>query len=463
MNEPPPQSERQNNEPRKLHTESVSSGAAALSSLGILATKLAAKPFNVVVSIIVANHLGPDDKGIAAWIVVLVSIAAYFFGFGCGSAIRFLLAGRSETLRELAWTSIAMGLLNGLIGSISLATMAHYDLMGPLSRELSPELRYTIIVCLPFLVIETILNRALIGESRYKFTNLVEFGSSFLYSLLLIFLVLVLHWELYGANLALFLTRGISVFATVFYVFRVYSPVFRIDWEVCYRSYNYGFRVWIGGMTVFMNMYLDSLIVGWKLPAAAMGNYSVAATIARSLTMLPQAINVVLTNRLIGLERRQAIEEAAMLHRSTFWLVIASALLLAIAGYVLLPLVMPTFRETPVVFLILLLGTICSASTTILNSYFASQGMPGRSSIAQLVGFVVGGALTPLFIGQWSGVGGAIGSSLTYLTVAGLMWYFFLRQDSRVALSVFAFRIADWNWMLGQIKAAWVRFRRTPT
>ncbi|MFN9249307.1 MAG: hypothetical protein ACK6DS_19800, partial [Planctomycetota bacterium] len=158
MNEPPPQSERQNNEPRKLHTESVSSGAAALSSLGILATKLAAKPFNVVVSIIVANHLGPDDKGIAAWIVVLVSIAAYFFGFGCGSAIRFLLAGRSETLRELAWTSIAMGLLNGLIGSISLATMAHYDLMGPLSRELSPELRYTIIVCLPFLVIETILN-----------------------------------------------------------------------------------------------------------------------------------------------------------------------------------------------------------------------------------------------------------------------------------------------------------------
>ncbi|MFN9878832.1 MAG: hypothetical protein ACK557_10180, partial [Planctomycetota bacterium] len=80
-----------------------------------------------------------------------------------------------------------------------------------------------------------------------------------------------------------------------------------------------------------------------------------------------------------------------------------------------------------------------------------------------LVGFVVGGALTPLFIGQWSGVGGAIGSSLTYLTVAGLMWYFFLRQDSRVALSVFAFRIADWNWMLGQIKAAWVRFRRTPT
>ncbi|MFN9916632.1 MAG: hypothetical protein ACK53L_28840, partial [Pirellulaceae bacterium] len=134
--------------------------------------------------------------------------------------------------------------------------MAHYDLMGPLSRELSPELRYTIIVCLPFLVIETILNRALIGESRYKFTNLVEFGSSFLYSLLLIFLVLVLHWELYGANLALFLTRGISVFATVFYVFRVYSPVFLIDWEVCYRSYYYGFRVWNGGMTVFMNMYL---------------------------------------------------------------------------------------------------------------------------------------------------------------------------------------------------------------
>jgi O-antigen/teichoic acid export membrane protein len=138
----------------------------------------------------------------------------------------------------------------------------------------------------------------------------------------------------------------------------------------------------------------------------------------------------------------------------------AAAIVLGIGGYILMPLVMPAFKETPIVFLILLIGTVCSASTTILNSYFASQGMPGRSSIAQLAGFLVGGVLTPLLILKWSTIGGAMGSSLIYLIIAGLMWYFFWRQNSREALGVFALRATDWAWLAGQIKAVGVRFKR---
>lgn len=451
------------NDPTKGTERSNVGGAAAFSSLGILATKIAAKPISILVSIITANFLGPDDKGIAAWIVVVVSIAAYFFGFGCGAAIRFLLAGRTETLKELAWTSIAIGFANGLLGSTVLGTLVHFDLLGALTRELSPAICGTIIGCLPFLVIETILNRALIGEARYRFTNLVEFGGALLHSLLLVLFVLLLKWDLFGANLAFFMTRGVSVFATVWYVFRNYNPVFTFDWNLCVRSYSYGLRVWIGGMSIFLNMYLDSLFVGWTLSAAAMGNYSVAVTIARSLSMLPQAINVVLTNRLVGLEKRQAIRDTALLHRSTFWLIAVASIISGVCGYFLVPLVMPEFKETPVVFVILLVGTVCAASTTILNSYFASQGMPGRSSIAQLVGVLIGGFLTPVLIWKWSAIGGAIGSSLIYLISAGLMWYFFWRQDSREANRVFAFRSSDWVWLMGQIKAARGRIKRSAT
>ena len=151
-----------------------------------------------------------------------------------------------------------------------------------------------------------------------------------------------------------------------------------------------------------------------------------------------------------------------MLHRSTFWIVAFASIVLGVVGYIFLPIVMPAFKETPVVFLILLFGSICSASFTILNSYFASQGMPGRSSIAQLVGFLVGGIVTPLLVWKWSGIGGAIGSSLIYLIIAVLMWYFFWRQNSREAMRVFAFRSTDWEWIASQIKAATGRIRQTP-
>ena len=433
-----------------------------MSSLGIFATKVAAKPFSIVVSIIAANFLGPSDKGIAAWIVVLVSIAAYVFGFGCGSAIRFLLAGRKETLKHLAWTSIAMGLLNGLIGSVVIATLAHFDLLGSLTKAIPETIKWVIVASIPLMVVESVLNRALIGEARYKFINLLELAGAILYPLLLVLFVLVLDWGLFGANLAFFAMRGTSFLVTIIYVFREYAPIWRFDWDVCWRSYSYGLRIWVGGLSIFLNMYLDSLFVGWTMSAATMGNYSIAVTIARSVMMLPQAVNIVLTNRLIGLERQQAIHEAAMLHRSTFWIVAFASIVLGVVGYIFLPIVMPAFKETPVVFLILLFGSICSASFTILNSYFASQGMPGRSSIAQLVGFLVGGIVTPLLVWKWSGIGGAIGSSLIYLIIAVLMWYFFWRQNSREAMRVFAFRSTDWEWIASQIKAATGRIRQTP-
>jgi O-antigen/teichoic acid export membrane protein len=433
-----------------------------LSSLGIFATKVVAKPFNIAVSIIAANFLGPADKGVAAWIMVLVSISAYVFGFGCGSAIRFLLAGRTETLKHLAWTSIVMGLVNGLVGSFSILLLVQVDLLGSLTHAIPQSIKWVIIVSIPLMVVESVLNRALIGEARYKFINQMELGSAVLYPLLLMLFIFVFEWGLFGANLAFFATRGSSFLATIIYVFREYAPIRRFDWDFCRRSYSYGLRIWIGGLSIFLNMYLDSLFVGWTMSAATMGNYSIAVTIARSVMMMPQAINIVLTNRLIGLDRHQAVREAVMLHRSTFWIVALASAILGAIGYFVLPIAMPEFEETPIVFLILLVGSICSASFTILNSFFASQGMPGRSSIAQLVGFLVGGIVTPILVWKWSGIGGAIGSSMIYLIIAVIMWYFLWQQNSREAMKAFAFRLADWKWIMGQMRAATIRFRGKP-
>lgn len=422
-----------------------------------------AKPLNIIISIIAANILGPEEKGVAAWIIVLISIAAYVFSFGCGSAIRFLLAGRSETLKHLAWTSIAVGFLNGTVGSVVIATLAYNDMLGLLTKAIPETTKWAILVLIPVMVVESVLNRALIGEARYKFINLLELASALFYPLLLVLFVIFFDWGLLGANLAFFITRGTCLVGTLIYVFREYTPIWRFDWDICLRSYTYGLRVWLGGMTVFLNMYLDSLFVGWSMPAATMGSYSIAVTIARSVMILPQAVNIVLTNRLIGLERHQAIQETALLHRSTFWVVILASIVLGGIGYVLLPLAMPEFKETPSVFLILLLGSICSASFTILNSFFASQGMPGRSSIAQVVGFLLGGFVTPFLVWKWSGIGGAIGSSLIYFIIAVIMWFFFWWQNSNVAVRAFEFRLADWNWIVGQIKAATGLLRRTPS
>lgn len=436
-----------------------------MQSLGILATKLAGKPFGVVVSVIAANFLGPESKGIAAWIVVLVSIASYTFGFGCASALRFVLVRTKQNLTDLAWSAIAMGLFNGLLGAITIWFLAEKQWLGNLTQQIPAGMMEVIVVSLPFFVLDNMFTRALIGEQRYKFVNLSELATNVGFSLLMVLLVIVLDWGLLGANIAFFASRWGQFLANLVYIFVQYRPRLTLNWDVCRESYAYGLRIWLGGLTIFMNMYIDSLFVGWTMPAATMGNYSVAVTIARSLQMLPQAINVVLTNRLIGLPNQQAIQETALLHRVTLWLVAVVAVCIAVLGWLVLPWILPAFDQTPMVFLILLVGSVCSASFTILNSYFASQGMPGRSSLAQLVGFFIGGIATPFLVYRWSGIGGAIGSSLIYLVIAGLMWYFFWRRNSREAWGLFTWRPTDWQWFktqLGMVTSR-LRKRRSPT
>ena len=443
--------------------EQLPGGSSALSALGILATKLAAKPLMIIISVLTAIYLGPEDKGFASWIVVVTSTAAFFFSFGCGAAIRFLVAGRKETLKDLAWTSIGIGLFNGLFGAVLLGSLMHFNCLGGLTASLPLVWRWSITLLVPIMVLESVLNRALIGELRYKVVNLLELSGTLLYSVLLVAMVLIAGWGLVGANYAYFGSKLVVFGGTVGYVFRQYTPIWRFDWEICRKSYSYGLRIWIGGLSSYLNMYIDSLFVGLGSTAATLGNYSVAVTIARSLMTLPQAINMVLTNRLVGLKKREAIREAALLHRSTFWLVVLTAMLIGVVGFFALPWLMPEYVETPVVFLILLVGSICMASFTIINSYFAAQGMPGRSSIAQLTGFAVGGVATPLMVGLWGGYGAAIASSSIYVIIATLMWYFFWRQDCREARNLFAMRVTDWKWMSAQMQAAIRRLRKKKT
>lgn len=428
-------------------------GKTAQSVIEIIGTKIAGKPLNLIVSIVVANYLGPSEKGLAAWVVVIVNVASFFFSFGCGSAIRFIVGGGSGVLNAVAWTSIVIGVANGLIGSITLTTLIHYDMLGKLTGELSVATRWLIILILPCLVVEINLNRALIGEHCYRFINLIELGGLISYSLLLFIFVILLEGGSKGANIAFFISKALTFVLTVSYVFRAYRPRINLDWRVVVQSYNYGLRTWIGGMFSFVGIYLDSLLVGWVLPSASLGNYSVAIALSRSLSALPLAINTVFTNRMIGMEKRQALRETALLHRITFWIMIICSLILSIFGYFLLPYFVPKFKEIPDVLSVLLVGTICAGSTTIFNSYFASQGMPGRSSMSQLFGVLIGAAVTPLFVSKWAGLGGALSSSLMNLAILGFMWFLFWQKSSIDAIGAFALRRGDWLWVFKQIRA----------
>lgn len=439
----------------------VKAGSAALSSIAILATKVACKPLNVLVSILTANLLGPADKGIVAWVVVLVSVGSYLYGLGCGSAIRFLVASSKKNLTDVGWTVVSLGIINGVLGGLSTLALFEYNLLGSIGGLISYETKWFIVGAMPVFVTETMLSRALIGESRYRFTNLVELTSGIFYPLLLSLFVLVLHQGVFGANLAFFASRIGCAIAVVVYVFRSYKPVFIFDRKLFVDAYSYGLRIWIGGLAIFLNMYIDTLFVGWFMAPSSLGNYSLASTIAKTLTVVSQAVNLVLTNTMIGSRANDAAERTAKIHRLLFVSVMLLAVVLAIAGGIAIPLLMPEFKMTPLLSSILLIGTIASTSYTVLNCYFLSQGLPGRSSISQIAGLALALLVTPIAVYRWDAIGGALASSATNVFIAILMLWFFLRRCSLRLRDVFIPSIQDWGWTVRQVKLATARLRES--
>lgn len=426
--------------------------SSVLNTIEIFWAKFASKPINILVSIQVANLLGPDDKGVTTWVVVLVNVASYIFSFGCGSAIRYLCAGKNKNLKDVAWTTVVIGLANGAVGSLLAAILIRFDLLGKVTREVSDGAQWAIVASIPHLVVDSILSRALVGEQQYRFVNLLEIIGSMFYSLLLFILVSICHYGIFGANLAFFASKIITALATIIYVFSVYSPTFCFNRDVFFQSYNYGLRSWLGGLLVVLSAYIDSFFIGMALNSSQLGNYSIAAALAKVPLLIPISINPVLINRLIGEHKTKATSDAAMIHRLTFWMVLLVSIVFSLIVYILMPRLLPQYLDAPSIFLILIIGTIFSGSSIILGAFFASQGMPGRSSLSQLFACLLGLLLTPVMVHHWQSVGGAISSVLSNLVFFIAMCGFFLAETRIGGSWLFKIRFVDFLWLNSRVK-----------
>jgi len=424
---------------------------SALSVIGILAATIAARPFSIVVSIVAANYLGPHDKGIAALIIVLSMSIASIATLGCGAAVKFFIARRDDSLKDVGWTTLAMGLANGLIASALVVILLANDWLGKSVSELPWLLKASIVCIIPLATIKLILFRALMGDRRFKVVNILELTTSIAYSALMVILVMFAKMGLAGAVIA-FLVPQVAVSAVaICALFAIYQPTFAFDWYICRRAYSYGLRDWIGSLSKQVNLSLDSVILGVVAPAAVLGNYTVALTISKSLLFIPLAITPVLLNRVAEQPQDVAFQLAARIHRTLLYMNILMAIAVGLIVFAILPHIMPAYTEVPLILALLLAGPICLTSFSIMACYCSGRGMPGRSSMAHLMGFLFGAIAYPLMIMKYGAVGGAIACSATYAVSMIALICFVGRTNPGQIHKLFVLQPSDIGWFYSQL------------
>jgi O-antigen/teichoic acid export membrane protein len=182
------------------------------------------------------------------------------------------------------------------------------------------------------------------------------------------------------------------------------------------EAVRFGSRAWVGSLARFLNFRTDQLLLGFLASEAALGVYAVAVNASEMLLYLPAATATALLPVAARTEAGLRAEQALRAFRGAALVTAAAALVAAVAGPILLPVVFGTAFEASVTpFLWLLPGALGFAAIAVFSNALVAASSPGFSSIGPFVALVLGIALDLVLIPRYGASGAAAASSAAFL------------------------------------------------
>ncbi len=200
----------------------------------------------------------------------------------------------------------------------------------------------------------------------------------------------------------------------------------RLDSALARRMLAYGFRAYVAVVVSFLVIRLDLLLVNGYLGSRQAGLYSVAATLADGMYVLPAVVGLNLFPRVA---RSGSSRETAEVFRSV-------AVLYGLVCVLTIPLAGPAIRTffgddytgSVSLYYWLLPGIYCLGMLTILAHHFAGRGYPTEAAAVWFVGLGLNLAINVAFLpgrGAWVA---SLASSIAYAVLLALHVRLFARE-----------------------------------
>jgi O-antigen/teichoic acid export membrane protein len=384
--------------------------------------------FGLLIVVAVARELGPSGQGLFAVAYSLTILLAHLGGLGLTTANPYFTArepaSRSRIVSNSLWLAAALGSVLIAVG-LALRAVAPDAVQG-----LGWEPLVVTLLGIPGALAALFLQSVLLGESRMVAYNGVEAAQA-----ALTLVALLVAYALFDAALTgtlVVLTAG-RYAAVAVYLALLLPARGRPDALLARRMLAYGLRAYVAIVVSFLVVRLDLLLVNGYLGAREAGLYSVAATLADGMFVLPM---VVALNLFPRVARSGESQETAEVFRSVallYGLVCLATVPLAWPG---IPLVFgDDFDGAVSLYYWLLPGIYALGMLTILSHYFAGRGYPSRAAAIWVVGLAVNVAINVLFLpgrGAWVA---SLASSVAYgLLLVLHVWLFAHEAGSYRAL-----------------------------
>ena len=426
-------------------------------SLGNFFTHLVMFPITIAISILVARILGPSDRGIYAFVLLLGQslLPILFLGFGVGTL--FMISSERFKAKDVTISCLIIGLGKGILISLLLYVLWKNQWLGQTAKEVPADVMLPILAVLPLSGVWSISQQIFKGNSQFGVVNLMTLGTASLNAIFLTIFVLILKWSIRGAVIAIISQQIITNTFVLFMLVRNFRPRLRISLDFIKASYGYGIKGWVGNMASRANEKFDQLILSFFASSTLLGYYAIAFSLVRFCGYFPQAVTPVLFNivaRTKDLKKSAVL--AAQVHRAMLITVGVMALFLAATGYWLIPLLYgEAYKAAFIPFLILLPGMFAyMASRRVINKFLGANGYPEKMSIVEGSGALVGMILYFLLIPVFDINGAALGSTVAYIVSALVALRFFYKLVPKGTANLFRISWRDVQWIYRKLEGA---------
>lgn len=415
------------------------------SALGVFASNLLNLGFSFGNSIFLTRTLGVVGRGEFAVFSASFGILSLLLGFGFDVSLRYFVA-RERVDRARILTSLLLFALG--VGMLLFLTVHAYDtLFGdeiflPRSKQgVAMELTLAGVVSanLVYGNVASIFagsrSFATLNVATVAFAAVSMTTYACLYAAQTTGLWPVGTDQVFRAYLALMLFNA-GVLAVLAYR-RLGVRLSRrlLDGELLRAMVRYATLSWVASVAQFLNYRVDVWIVQYFSGSAALGIYSLAASLAMTLWMLPRSTSTVLMPAMASGEPGAGFPQAARFGRLVFGVTALGAVPLAVFARTWLGLLYgDAFTASAGPFVVLLLGCVPFTICVVLASALAGVDRQEVNLSASLAGLIVTVVLDVLLIPRWGIMGAAAASALSYLVTTAVVVLAFSRIAALPAL-----------------------------
>jgi O-antigen/teichoic acid export membrane protein len=269
---------------------------------------------------------------------------------------------------------------------------------------------------LPLLLNATFTTGIVIGRQAVGWLAVINIGVSVSGTVLIFLLAGVLGLGVWGALFAFVAVAAIQAPAFLVAAIRATRSVPAVG-AVSYRDLlRYGLPLYPGSLTSFFGYRADVYLLAGLLaqPSAPLGYYSMAVSMAELVFFLPNAVSTFFFPQVAGAAREQSDRQVAIVSRTTLLVTATVGLALVPVASGAILLLLPAFTPSLPALFVLLPGVVAISVTKVVSGYVAGLGLTGRTSVVNVLAFLVNVVLNLLLIPRYGIIGAALASLVSY-------------------------------------------------